>query len=41
MLATNKKQPGKYPTSQEGSNEPFLPEKRALVIMPLQSVSKT
>ena len=26
---------------EEGSNEPFLPEKRALAIMPPQSVSKT
>ena len=28
-------------TSQEGSNEPFWPEKRALAIMPPESVSKT
>ena len=34
-------QPGPYPTSLEGSNEPFLPEKRALAIMPPQSVSKS
>ena len=34
-------QPGPHPTSHEGSNEPFLPEKRALTIMPLLSVSKT